>query len=148
LLSDICKGAFSKLNINKTPKEVTDEEWKKVLTPEQYEITRESGTEKPFSGKYDKFFENGIYHCVCCGAQLFKSDAKYNSGCGWPAFSKSVDNDLNITRIKDFSNGMERTEVRCKQCNAHLGHVFGDGPKETGERYCINSGSIDFAKES
>ncbi|VDK77353.1 unnamed protein product [Litomosoides sigmodontis] len=128
------------------PQQVTAAEWRKVLTPLEYSIAREGGTERPFSGKFDKHFEPGLYVCRCCGAQLFKSDAKFNSGCGWPAFSKSVDNDLNIVRIRDNSMGMERVEVRCKQCNAHLGHVFDDGPKETGERYCINSCCIDFEK--
>ena len=120
-----------------------------------------AGTEPAFSGGYDKFYEKGFYACRLCGAQLFKSDAKFNSGCGWPAFSKSIDNDLNIVRIPDNSYGMQRTEVRCKQvksieeekkekrvlqCNAHLGHVFDDGPKETGERYCINSRTMAFIK--
>ncbi|KIH62871.1 methionine-R-sulfoxide reductase [Ancylostoma duodenale] len=105
-----------------------------------------AGTEPPFSGAYDKFFEKGRYVCVCCGAELFNSDSKYWAGCGWPAFSKSVDNDMNIVRIEDNSLGMKRTEVRCKKCNAHLGHVFDDGPKETGERYCINSVCMAFEK--
>ncbi|OZC09494.1 methionine-R-sulfoxide reductase [Onchocerca flexuosa] len=139
------KSAMDSLG-KQDPKQVTSEEWKKVLTPLEYSVAREGGTERPFSGKFDKHFESGLYVCRCCGAQLFKSDAKFKSGCGWPAFSKSVDNDLNIVRLKDTSMGMERVEVRCKQCNAHLGHVFDDGPKETGERYCINSCSIDFEK--
>ncbi|VDM09463.1 unnamed protein product [Wuchereria bancrofti] len=112
----------------------------------EYSVAREGGTERPFSGKFNKHFESGLYVCRCCGAQLFKSDAKFKSACGWPSFSKSVDNDLNIVRLKDTSMEMERIEVRCKQCNAHLGHVFDDGPKETGERYCINSCCIDFEK--
>ncbi|EFO27928.2 peptide methionine sulfoxide reductase msrB [Loa loa] len=130
----------------RNPQQVTPEEWRKVLSPLEYSVAREGGTEKPFSGKFDKHFEPGLYVCRCCGAQLFKSDAKFESHCGWPAFSKSVDNDLNIVRLKDTSMGMERVEVRCKQCNAHLGHVFDDGPKETGEHYCINSCCIDFKK--
>ncbi|PAV86824.1 hypothetical protein WR25_04600 [Diploscapter pachys] len=137
--------AIKKLN-GKSPKEVTEEEWKSVLPPEVYNIAREAGTEPAFSGGYDKFYEKGFYACRLCGAQLFKSDAKFSSGCGWPAFSKSIDNDLNIVRIPDNSYGMQRTEVRCKQCNAHLGHVFDDGPKETGERYCINSRTMAFIK--
>ncbi|CAG9534582.1 unnamed protein product [Cercopithifilaria johnstoni] len=139
------KSAMDALK-KQNPQQVTPEEWRKVLTPLEYSIAREGGTERPFSGKFDKHFKSGLYVCRCCGAQLFKSDAKFDSGCGWPAFSKSVDNDLNIVRLKDNSMGMERVEVRCKQCNAHLGHVFDDGPKETGERYCINSCCIDFEK--
>ncbi|KAH7731109.1 peptide methionine sulfoxide reductase msrB [Aphelenchoides avenae] len=139
--------AIKKLDAAKDPKQVTDDEWKKVLSPDAYNVTREAGTEPAFSGKYDKFFQPGKYTCLCCGADLFVSDAKYWSGCGWPAFSKSVEQDKNIVRITDTSYGMERTEVRCKQCNAHLGHVFDDGPAETGERYCINSCSIDFVKK-
>ncbi|VDK72458.1 unnamed protein product [Onchocerca ochengi] len=139
------KSAMDSLG-KQDPKQITSEEWKKVLTPLEYSVAREGGTERPFSGKFDKHFESGLYVCRCCGAQLFKSDAKFKSGCGWPAFSKSVDNDLNIVRLKDTSMGMERVEVRCKQCNAHLGHVFNDGPNETGERYCINSCCIDFEK--
>ncbi|KAI1729454.1 selR domain-containing protein [Ditylenchus destructor] len=128
----------------KDPKDVSDQEWKNVLSPEAYDVTRQGGTEPAFTGKYDKHFKPGRYTCVCCGADLFISDHKYHSGCGWPAFFNSIDGDKNIVRIHDTSYGMERTEVRCRQCNAHLGHVFDDGPKETGERYCINSVSIDF----
>ncbi|KAK0403928.1 hypothetical protein QR680_017199 [Steinernema hermaphroditum] len=131
----------------KNPKTVSEEQWKNVLSPEAFHITRKAGTEPKFSGKYDKFFKSGKYNCICCGAELFVSDDKYNSGCGWPAFSKSVEGDKNIIRIPDNSYGYERTEVRCKQCNAHLGHVFDDGPKETGERYCINSVAISFAEK-
>nr|CAD2205832.1 unnamed protein product [Meloidogyne enterolobii] len=140
------KSAFEKLGLNKNPKEVTEEEWKKVLTPEQFEITRKAGTELAFTGKYDKhFISGGKYVCICCGADLFVSENKFNSGCGWPAFSKSIEADKNITRLPDHSFGRIRTEVRCSVCNAHLGHVFDDGPqKDGGERYCINSESIDF----
>ncbi|CAI4231471.1 unnamed protein product [Auanema sp. JU1783] len=137
-------AAINKLNTNKNVSDITDEEWKKVLSPEEYEVTRKAGTEPSHSGKYDKFFEKGRYICLCCGAELFNSDSKYWAGCGWPAFSKSIGEDMNIIRIVDKSYGMERTEVRCKKCNAHLGHVFDDGPKETGERYCINSVSMEF----
>ncbi|CAD6188604.1 unnamed protein product [Caenorhabditis auriculariae] len=126
------------------PKKVTKEEWKKVLPKDAFEVLRESGTEPAGSGAFDKHFEKGRYVCLCCGAELFNSDSKYWSGCGWPAFSKSVGEDMNIVRIKDNSYGMERTEVRCKKCDAHLGHVFDDGPKETGERYCINSVCMAF----
>uniref|UniRef100_W6NGV2 Peptide-methionine (R)-S-oxide reductase n=1 Tax=Haemonchus contortus TaxID=6289 RepID=W6NGV2_HAECO len=137
---------IKKLGDVKDPKQVSESEWKKVLPAEAYEVARNSGTERPFSGAFDKFFEKGRYVCLCCGAELFNSDSKYWSGCGWPAFSKSIDNDMNIIRLEDNSMGMKRVEVRCKQCNAHLGHVFDDGPKETGERYCINSVSMAFEK--
>lgn len=137
---------LKKLQGFSNPKEVSDEDWKKVLPPETYEVARKSGTEPAFSGAYDKFFEKGRYVCLCCGAELFNSDSKYWSGCGWPAFSKSIDNDLNIVRMEDNSHGMKRVEVRCKKCDAHLGHVFDDGPQETGERYCINSVCMAFEK--
>uniref|UniRef100_A0A1I7YVS1 Peptide-methionine (R)-S-oxide reductase n=1 Tax=Steinernema glaseri TaxID=37863 RepID=A0A1I7YVS1_9BILA len=143
------EGAIAKLSgvDAKDPKAVSESQWKTVLSPEEFHITREAGTEPKFSGKYDKFFKPGKYNCICCGADLFVSDDKFNSGCGWPAFSKSVDGDKNIIRIPDHSYGYERTEVRCKQCNAHLGHVFDDGPKETGERYCINSVAVNFLEK-
>uniref|UniRef100_A0A915E6T6 Peptide-methionine (R)-S-oxide reductase n=1 Tax=Ditylenchus dipsaci TaxID=166011 RepID=A0A915E6T6_9BILA len=117
---------------------------KMMLSTEEYNVARQGGTEPAFTGKFDKHFKAGKYTCLCCGADLFVSESKYNSGCGWPAFSKSIESDKNIVRIHDTSYGMERTEVRCRQCNAHLGHVFDDGPKETGERYCINSISLNF----
>uniref|UniRef100_A0A0M3K0Z2 Peptide-methionine (R)-S-oxide reductase n=1 Tax=Anisakis simplex TaxID=6269 RepID=A0A0M3K0Z2_ANISI len=135
------------LGKDRNPKDVKAEEWRSVMNDLEYNVTRQADTERPFTGKYDKLFDEGQYNCYCCGAKLFKSDAKYYSGCGWPAFSKSIDNDLNIIRKKDTSLGMERIEVRCKQCNAHLGHVFDDGPKETGERYCINSCSLNFVRK-
>ncbi|KJH48944.1 methionine-R-sulfoxide reductase [Dictyocaulus viviparus] len=130
-----------KLGDVKDPKQVSEDEWKKVLPPETFEVARKSGTEPAFSGAFDKFFEKGRYVCLCCGAELFNSDSKYWSGCGWPAFSKSIDNDLNIVRLEDNSHGRKRVE-----CNAHLGHVFNDGPKDTGERYCINSVCMAFEK--
>ena len=131
------------------PKKVTEQEWRNILTPEQFEITRKAGTEAPFTGKYDKHFvPGGKYVCICCGADLFISENKFNSGCGWPAFSKSIEGDKNIIRLQDNSHGRIRTEVRCARCDAHLGHVFDDGPpKDGGERYCINSESIDFVTE-
>uniref|UniRef100_A0AAF5DA94 Peptide-methionine (R)-S-oxide reductase n=1 Tax=Strongyloides stercoralis TaxID=6248 RepID=A0AAF5DA94_STRER len=143
-------GGLDKLNTKKNPKEISDNEWKNVLSPDEYHVTRESGTEPKFSGEYDKFFKPGKYTCKCCGIDLFLSENKFDSGCGWPAFDKSVGEDLNIIRLEDTSYGRIRTEVRCKNCNAHLGHVFDDGPKNTtGERYCINSVSINFeSKES
>jgi peptide-methionine (R)-S-oxide reductase len=125
----------------------TDEEWKEKLTPEQYHVTREKGTEEPFSGKYWNVFENGIYTCVCCGEELFRSDQKYDSGCGWPSFFDAIDSDR-IMRKEDLSHNMRRIEILCKNCGAHLGHVFSDGPDPTGERYCVNSVSIDLIKKA
>lgn len=147
-LVNVQNGAASKLKTAKNPKEITSEEWKSILEPLELHVTRESGTEQAFSGKFDKYFEkDGEYHCLCCGAKLFDSDTKFNSGCGWPAFFKSFNNDENIVRLLDTSHGRIRTEVRCKKCDAHLGHVFDDGPQERGgERYCINSCSINFIK--
>ncbi|MFN0276826.1 MAG: peptide-methionine (R)-S-oxide reductase MsrB [Chitinophagales bacterium] len=124
----------------------SEEEWKKILTPEQYQILREKGTERPFTGKYDTFFEEGRYVCAACGQELFTSDSKFNSGCGWPAFDAPVDK-TNIDYKKDKSFGMMRVEIMCSKCGGHLGHVFPDGPTETGERYCVNSASVDFKKE-
>ena len=119
----------------------TESEWRQELDPEQYRILREKGTEAPFSGEYDHVFESGTYHCVGCGAELFASDAKYDSGCGWPAFYAPADDDA-IEEETDASHGMVRTEVMCASCGGHLGHVFPDGPHPTGVRYCINSASL------
>lgn len=121
----------------------SDAEWRKRLTPEQYEVTRKKGTESPFSGRYYNRKEKGIYRCVCCGNTLFSSEAKYDSGTGWPSFySPCSEESVNATL--DTSNGMERTEVLCQRCDAHLGHVFRDGPPLTGLRYCINSTALQF----
>jgi len=121
----------------------TDDEWRKQLTPVQFGILREKGTERPFTGEYDKFYEEGTYYCAACGAELFTSKTKYNSGCGWPAFYEPSVN-KNIFEKKDYSHGMIRIEVMCAKCGGHLGHVFEDGPQPTGLRYCINSGALKF----
>jgi peptide-methionine (R)-S-oxide reductase len=120
----------------------TDAEWRAKLTPEEYRILRQKGTERAFTGKYDHHYKDGTYVCKACGTPLFLSETKYNSGCGWPAFYKSIDNTVDVTR--DASLGMVRIEITCKKCNGHLGHIFDDGPNPTGLRYCVNSASMDF----
>jgi peptide-methionine (R)-S-oxide reductase len=123
----------------------TDDEWKKELTPEQYQVARQCGTEPPFTGKYWNLHDDGTYHCVCCNAKLFSSGTKFESGSGWPSFYAPLDEN-NLKMIDDTSHGMRRVEVQCAQCGAHLGHVFPDGPKPTGVRFCINSASLNFEK--
>ncbi|WDZ77583.1 peptide-methionine (R)-S-oxide reductase MsrB [Ensifer adhaerens] len=131
----------------KTPKVVkTDAEWRAMLSPEQYRITRQQGTERPFTGPFLNNKHTGTYECVCCGRALFRSDTKFDSGCGWPSYFAAID-DKAIREIEDRSHFMVRTEIRCADCDAHLGHVFPDGPPPTGLRYCLNGHAMTFTED-
>lgn len=130
------------METKKYPVEKPEEEWRKQLTDEEYRILRKKGTEIPHTGKYNLHFANGVYQCKGCGTQLFESNSKFKSHCGWPSFDKAIEG--TIEYVRDTSFGMLRTEILCANCGGHLGHVFDDGPTETGIRYCINSASIDF----
>lgn len=124
----------------------TEEEWQKELTPEQYYVLRQKGTERPFTGKFLNNKEKGVYVCAACGNELFSSTTKYDTHCGWPSFFDSLDS-ARIKTKRDTSHGMERIEIMCAKCGGHLGHVFDDGPQPTGQRYCVNSLSLDFKPE-
>ncbi len=133
----------NKITVMQDTVKKSEEEWKRVLTPEQYRVLREKGTERPYSGEYEKTFEPGTYVCAACGNVLFKSDTKFDAGCGWPSFYREAAKG-HIIETPDYTLGMKRTEITCARCGGHLGHVFDDGPKETGLRYCVNSVSLKF----
>jgi len=123
----------------------TDDDYKKELTPIEYRVTRQKATEPPFTGRYWDHFEKGVYHCVCCGTPLFASETKFDAGCGWPSYWQAIAPNV-IREERDTTHGMIRTEILCDNCDAHLGHVFDDGPQPTGLRYCVNSASVKFNK--
>lgn len=147
-LAGVACRAQTENEVTMDPKvNLSESEWQQKLTPEQYYVLRQKGTERPFTGEYNMHFEDGVYHCAGCNAPLFSSEAKFESHCGWPSFDKAL-SDSTVVEIVDKSHGMIRTEIVCAKCGGHLGHVFDDGPTETGMRYCINSVSIDFESES
>ena len=127
------------------PVHKSDAEWREQLDPMQYQVARHAATERAFSGKYWDHFESGRYDCVGCGTPLFKSDTKFDAGCGWPSYAEPINADV-VERLHDTTHGMLRIEVRCRNCGSHLGHVFDDGPAPAGERFCINSAAIDFQR--
>lgn len=128
------------------PIEHSEAEWRERLSEEQYRVLRQKGTEAPHSGKYNLHFQNGEYHCAACNAKLFESNQKFESNCGWPSFDDAIEG--SIEYVQDRSHGMVRTEILCANCGSHLGHVFDDGPSETGQRFCVNSASIEFESKS
>ena len=132
--------------VKKYPIERSESEWRKQLSDEQYRVLREKGTEAPHSGKYNMHFQEGAYRCAACDAKLFESDQKFESNCGWPSFDDAIEGAVEY--VQDRSFGMIRTEILCSNCGSHLGHVFDDGPTETGQRYCVNSASIEFESKS
>ncbi len=131
--------------MSKYPIHKSEAEWEEQLNEEQYRVLRQKGTERPFTGQYNMHFEEGTYTCMACNSPLFKSNTKFDSGCGWPSFDESIEG--NVEYVRDTSHGMIRTEILCANCGSHLGHVFNDGPTETGQRYCVNSVSINFDKQ-
>ena len=147
LITSNCQSQTKKMEKDQYPITKTEAEWKAELTPEEYNILREKGTERAFTGKYWHNEEDGFYYCAACNSKLFSSDAKYESGSGWPSFWKAAKG-ANIKVIKDTSLGMVREEIVCGNCGGHLGHRFNDGPQPTGERYCINSASLEFKKSA